>query len=132
MKIAPEHTNPRILRLMRKPRPQCLLSFVRRFYRLTREARKKQFLTYYLIAAHPGCTSRDMETLRTFFLKNLHTLPKQIQIFTPTPSTWSTLMYWTERDPFTGESLFVEKTVAGKERQKAIFLRGKQRAKEPR
>ncbi len=125
MKIAPEHTEPHILKLMRKPGARVLLAFARLFYRLTRALGKKQFLTYYLIAAHPGCAPRDMENLRTFFLKNLHILPKQIQIFTPTPSTWSTLMYWTEKDPFTGQSLFVEKSAAGKQRQKALFLRPK-------
>ncbi len=129
MKIAPEHTEPVILELMRKPGPDLLLSFVRLFYRLTRKIDKKQFLTYYLIAAHPGCTLRHMERLRSFFLKNLHTLPKQIQIFTPTPSTWSTLMYWTEKDPFTGQPIFVEKTTAEKEKQKAIFLRGRRSRK---
>ena len=123
MKIAPEHTEPHILNLMRKPGPRVLLSFVRLFYRLTKAIGKKQFLTYYLIAAHPGCTPRDMENLRGFFTKKLRTLPKQIQVFTPTPSTWSTLMYWTERDPFTGNPLFVEKSVSGKNRQKAVFLR---------
>jgi uncharacterized radical SAM protein YgiQ len=122
MKIAPEHTEPHILNLMQKPGVGLLLSFVRLFYRLTREAGKKQFLTYYLIAAHPGCSAQDMGRLRAFFLKNLHTLPEQIQIFTPTPSTWSTLIYWTEKDPFTGGALFVEKTVSGKEKQKALFL----------
>ena len=123
MKIAPEHTEPHILHLMRKPGSHLLLSFARLFYRLTKEVGKKQFLTYYLIAAHPGCTPRDMEKLRAFFTRRLHTLPKQIQIFTPTPSTWSTLMYWTEKNPFTGDSLFVEKTISGKQNQKTLFLR---------
>jgi len=132
MKIAPEHTESPILHLMRKPGLNLLLTFARLFYRLTKEAGKKQFLTYYLIAAHPGCTYRDMEKLRAFFTRRLHTLPKQIQIFTPTPSTWSTLMYYTERDPFTGKPLFVEKSVSGRQRQKKAFLKGeKPRGKKP-
>ena len=129
MKIAPEHTEPHVLSLMRKPGADALLAFARLFYRLTRKAGKKQFLTYYLIAAHPGCAPRHMVRLRAFFLENLRTLPKQIQVFTPTPSTYVTLMYWTERDPFTGKPLFVEKDVRGKERQKAVYLNGPKRRK---
>jgi len=47
--------------------------------------------------------------------------PEQVQVFTPTPSTWSTLMYYTGKDPFTGESLYVEKSQKGKEAQKEII-----------
>ncbi|MEE8390201.1 MAG: YgiQ family radical SAM protein, partial [Anaerolineae bacterium] len=54
-----------------------------------------------------------------------HTLrinPEQVQIFTPTPSTYSSLMYYTEMDPFTLDKLFVEKDTAGKVRQKTIVV----------
>jgi radical SAM superfamily enzyme YgiQ (UPF0313 family) len=92
------------------------------FNRLTREEGLKQFLTYYLIAAHPGCTQAAMEELRSFCQSELHLLPRQVQLFTPTPCTWSTLMYWTETDPFTNTPCFVEKTEAGRERQKTIIV----------
>lgn len=64
----------------------------------------KQFLTYYLIAAHPGCNEKDMENLKKFASRELNTNPEQVQIFTPTPSTYSTLMYYTEMDPYTGKN----------------------------
>jgi uncharacterized radical SAM protein YgiQ len=123
MKIAPEHTESRVLRLMGKPGRKILLQFRDLFYKLTKAARKKQFLTYYLIAAHPGCTERDMHALRRFASRRLQINPEQVQIFTPTPSTYSTLMYHTEMDPFTGEKLFVEKKLAKKARQKSILVR---------
>jgi len=62
-----------------------------------------------------------MTRLKEFSLKKLGLLPEQVQVFTPTPSTYSTLMYWTERDPFTGKPCFVEKTSQGRENQKRIL-----------
>jgi radical SAM superfamily enzyme YgiQ (UPF0313 family) len=79
---------------------------------------KKQFLTYYLIAAHPGCTEYDMQKLKQFISINLRINPEQVQIFTPTPSTYSSVMYFTEMDPFTMKPVFVEKETTRKEKQK--------------
>jgi len=121
LKIAPEHSDPTVLAAMGKSGAELLLQFRRLFNRLTREEGLDQFLTYYLIAAHPGCTQAAMEELRAFCRQELHILPRQVQLFTPTPSTWSTLMYWSETDPFTGAPCFVEKSEAGRERQKAAI-----------
>nr|WP_310601003.1 YgiQ family radical SAM protein [Desulfobulbus sp.] len=121
LKIAPEHSSDAVLAAMGKPGTEALLRFRSLFNRLTREEGLEQYLTYYLIAAHPGCTQADMEELRAFCLRRLHLLPRQVQLFTPTPCTWSTLMYWTGIDPFTGEACFVEKSEAGRERQKAAI-----------
>ena len=122
MKVAPEHTEDHVLRRMGKPGIRLLLDFKNLFYRLTGAARKKQFLTYYLIAAHPGCTERDMRRLKRFASRELKINPEQVQIFTPTPSTYSSLMYTTEMDPWSGERIFVEKDPARKERQKNIVV----------
>ncbi len=121
MKIAPEHSEAAVLAKMGKPGRSSLLAFRDRFYELTKRLGKKQYLTYYLIAAHPGCTEADMQALRRFCAGELKVKPEQVQVFTPTPSTYSTLMYWTERDPFSGSPCFVEKSVRGRERQKAIL-----------
>ncbi|MCL2458173.1 MAG: radical SAM protein, partial [Desulfobulbus sp.] len=121
LKIAPEHSRAAVLAAMGKPSPEALLRFRSLFNRLTGEEGLAQYLTYYLIAAHPGCTQADMEELRAFCLRRLHLLPRQVQLFTPTPCTWSTLMYWTGINPFTGEACFVEKSESGRERQKAAI-----------
>ena len=83
---------------------------------------KKQFLTYYLIAAHPGCDEKDMLDLRRFASSELRINPEQVQVFTPTPSTYSTLMYYTEINPFTNKKLFVEKDNGKKQKQKDILI----------
>ncbi len=123
MKIAPEHSNATVLDAMGKPGADILLRFRELFNRLTREEGLEQFLTYYLIAAHPGCTSEAMEELHSFVKKELHITPRQVQLFTPTPSTWSTLMYWTETNPFFNTPCFVEKNTVGRERQKESIIR---------
>ena len=120
LKLAPEHTQPGVLKLMGKPSINSTLAFKRRYDAINQAAGKKQFLTYYLIAAHPGCNDADMQALKHFFSEKLALLPEQVQIFTPTPSTYASLMYYTEMDPFTGAPLFVEKDLTRKMRQKAI------------
>ena len=120
LKIAPEHTSEAVLALMGKPATE-LERFRKRFQELTTEAGKPQFLTYYFMAAHPGCGQKEMDELAQFCREVLHTRPEQAQIFTPTPSTLSTLMYVTEKDPETGKSIFVEKGKDEKERQKGAL-----------
>ena len=122
MKIAPEHTEDKVLSLMGKQGKAPLKEFKEKFYQINKKLGKKQFLTYYLIAAHPGCNEKDMLDLKRFASAELRVNPEQVQIFTPTPSTYSTLMYYTELDPFTGKKLFVEKDNGKKQKQKDIII----------
>ena len=118
LKVAPEHSDGRVLALMSKPAVDSLIRFRNLFNQLSRKFNKRQYLTYYLIAAHPGCNLQDMRALAQFTRKELHLAPEQVQIFTPLPSTWSTVMYYTGIDPFTGEYIFVERDMREKEKQK--------------
>lgn len=121
LKLAPEHVVEHVLSAMGKPGVKSLLAFKDRFDAASRKAGKPQFLTYYFIAAHPGCTESDMRELKTFALKHLKLLPEQVQIFTPTPLTAATAMYWTGRDPATGRAVFVERGGGARQRQKDIL-----------
>lgn len=123
MKVAPEHTEDGVLNRMGKPGTALLLRFKELFDQMTRSAGKQQFLTYYLIAAHPGCTDDDMKKLKQFTSEKLKINPEQVQIFCPAPSTYSGLMYYTETDPFTGKPIFVEKDPQNKDRQKSIVVK---------
>ncbi|MBN1839985.1 MAG: YgiQ family radical SAM protein [Campylobacterales bacterium] len=122
MKIAPEHIDDEILSLMGKPGKNALVEFKALFDKLSKESGKKQFLTYYLIAAHPGCEERHMHSLKQFASQVLKINPEQAQVFTPTPSTYSTLMYYTGLHYKTRQPLFVEKDMHKKEKQKAIVI----------
>ncbi len=121
MKVAPEHCEADLLALMGKPSIKTLRRFRERFAEINRQAGKELFLTYYFLAAHPGCTDDHMRALARFARLELRHRPEQVQIFTPTPSTLSTLIYHTGKHPETGEELFVERTLAGKERQKRLL-----------
>lgn len=123
MKVAPEHTEQHVLELMGKPGKETLVEFKKMYDRLNREEGKKQFLTYYLIAAHPGCEERDMEELKRFTRDELKMNPEQAQVFTPTPGTYSSVMYYTEIDPKTRKKIFVEKDTRRKEKQKEIVVK---------
>ena len=122
LKVAPEHCVPQVLQHMGKQTMTDLLEFKQAFDRLSARCGKQQFLTYYFMAAHPGCTRTHMTALKRFTRDRLHIAPEQVQIFTPTPSTYSTLMYCTGRDPFTDTPLFVEKNPFKKQLQKDIVI----------
>ncbi len=122
LKVAPEHSEDAVLQKMGKCGRAPLVAFKDLFFKFTRAAGKKQFLSYYMIAAHPGCSQKDMQNLASFTTRELRIRPEQVQIFTPTPSTYSTLMYCTQTDPFTREKLFVEKAPQKKEAQKRIVV----------
>jgi uncharacterized radical SAM protein YgiQ len=123
MKVAPEHTQPRVLELMGKPGKDKLIEFKKMYDKLNKEQGKKQFLTYYLIAAHPGCSEKDMHELKRFTTNELKMNPEQAQVFTPTPGTYSSVMYYTEMDPKTRKKIFVEKDIRKKEKQKDIVIK---------
>ena len=123
MKIAPEHVEDNVLNFMGKPDRKTLIAFKDIFYKITGQIKKKQFLTYYFMAAHPGCTVKNMQSLKAFASNHLKTNPKQVQIFTPSPSTYSSLMYATGLDPFTKARIFIEKDANKKARQKEILLK---------
>jgi radical SAM superfamily enzyme YgiQ (UPF0313 family) len=121
LKIAPEHTEDKVLKNMGKPGTRDLLDFKKEYDRINNEKGLHQHLSYYFIAAHPGCDELDMKKAVSFIRKELGSQPEQAQIFTPTPSTISTLMYYTGVNPLTGEKVFVEKNIGAKEHQKRIL-----------
>jgi uncharacterized radical SAM protein YgiQ len=132
MKIAPEHSEEKILSLMGKPDKNTLLAFKKKFDDLNKQLGKKQFLTYYMIAAHPGCSEEDMKKLKDFANKELKLSPEQVQIFTPTPSTYSTLMYYTGLNPWTLKPIFVETDMGKKQKQKDMVIEKRIYHKKPK
>lgn len=122
LKLAPEHIVTRVLEFMGKPGVESLLKFKRKFEAANRRFGKKQFLTYYFIAAHPGCTEADMRELKRFATRELKLNPEQVQIFTPTPLTAATCMYYTGVDPVSGQSAYVARGLGEKTRQKNMLV----------
>ena len=122
MKIAPEHICDDVLKQMGKPGRDVLLRFKTMFDEINERLGKDQFLTYYLIAAHPGCTEQHMRELSTFCRERLKTNPEQVQIFTPTPSSISTLMYYSRKSWQGRKDIKAEHSMQMKQRQKDIVL----------
>jgi len=123
LKIAPEHVDTKVTNAMGKPENSDLLSFVNLFNQINIQKKKKQYLTYYFIACHPGCSIKEMKKLKSYIEKNIKITPEQVQIFTPTPSTFSTLMYYTEINPFDHQKIFVEKKSKLKQKQKQLVTK---------
>jgi uncharacterized radical SAM protein YgiQ len=111
LKIAPEHVNEKVLKLMNKDRGD-LMEFVKYFAKTGRK------LSFYFMTAHPGSTMDDAEDLgdAVYNLKNA----EKVQIFTPTPMTVSTCMYYTAMDPKTKKRIYVPYTYNEKKKQKRV------------
>ena len=120
IKLAPEHSEPAVLKLMNKPSPESLLQFKAAFDNASDAAGKRHYMTYYLMAAHPGCTSEHMHSLKSFLSAGLKTTPEQVQLFTPTPATLSTAMYYCETD-MAGKKIYCEKNLPAMQKQKDLI-----------
>jgi radical SAM superfamily enzyme YgiQ (UPF0313 family) len=120
LKVAPEHADPEVLRLMRKPTIDGFEAFSQRFAALSRKARKRQYLVPYFIAGHPGCGLDAMVRLAVF-LKRTGYRPQQVQDFIPTPFDVATCMYYTGLDPATGREVEVARTATERRLQRALL-----------
>jgi uncharacterized radical SAM protein YgiQ len=122
LKIAPEHVSKNVLRLMNKDRGS-IEKFRRIFDEINRG--RKQHLKYYFMVAHPGTSEHEAAELARY-LRDLEKKGEKpiegIQIFTPSPMTGSTCMYWTGRDPATGEKVHVPRSYEEKKVQKRMAL----------
>ena len=64
-----------------------------------------------------------MRELKVFAERSLNLRPEQVQIFTPTPMTAATCMYYTGIDPFTGKNVYVARGLGEKQRQKDVLMK---------
>lgn len=120
LSVAPEHVCPDVLKYMQKPPVHVWEEFDRVFNRASADAHKDQFLVPYFIAAHPGSTLGTMIDL-ALYLQAHDYRPRQVNDFIPSPMEYSTAIYYTGRDPFTGQEVFTEKTERGKKLQRALL-----------
>jgi uncharacterized radical SAM protein YgiQ len=121
LKVAPEHTSDRVLKLMRKPSFEQFYAFKRIFDRINKEENLKEQIIPYFISSHPGCTEEDMAELAVI-TKDLDFHLEQVQDFTPTPMSVSTEMWYTGYDPYTLEPVYSAKTQQEKLAQRMFFF----------
>ena len=98
LKVAPEHVNDNVLRLMRKSTHKVYEDFSKEYERINKELGKKQYLVPYYIAGHPGADLNAAVDV-ALYLKKTGFIPDQVQDFYPTPGSLATCMYWTELNP---------------------------------
>ena len=118
--IAPEHVSAGVVKLMNKGKG--LKEFIDMFKKICKEEKKDCKLAFYMMVGHPGCTLENSKDLGKFISKNENA--QYIQIFTPSPMTISTCMYYTSLNPKNMKKVYVPYTYNEKKRQKELALRG--------
>lgn len=121
LKVAPEHCSPKVLNLMRKTSFGEFKKLKAIFDKTNQKYGLNQQLIPYFISGHPGCTEFEMAEL-AIKTKEMGFKLEQVQAFTPTPMTFSTVMYYTGINPYTKEKLFVAKSKQQKENQLKYFF----------
>ena len=131
LKVAPEHTEESVLKLMAKPSFDLFVRLRKEFDRIVASSGRKCELVPYFISAHPGCGMKEMEALsRNPALDGLYM--DQVQDFTPTPMTTSSVMFYTGLNPKNLQKVFVERDIEKKRRQKSFFFRHPQKTQKKR
>ncbi len=120
LKVAPEHISDEVLSKMGKPNNAVYEKFVEKYNKLNQKLGKKQFLVPYLMSSHPGSTLKEAIELAEY-LRDLGYMPEQVQDFYPTPSTISTVMYYTGVDPRNMQPVYVCKNPHEKAMQRALI-----------
>ncbi len=120
LKVAPEHCSAAVLDKMGKPHIEAYKRFQKKFYEITGQKGKEQYLVPYLMSSHPGSALKDAVEL-AMFLKENHIHPEQVQDFYPTPGTLSTCMFYTGLDPYTLEPVYVAKKPEEKAMQRVLL-----------
>jgi uncharacterized radical SAM protein YgiQ len=121
LKVAPEHTDPEVLKRMKKPEINDYKAFDAKFREASAEGGKpKQYTVPYFIASHPGSDLDAMIHLALFLKRNGYR-PDQVQDFIPAPFDIATCMYHTGLDPFTGEEVYTAKNLRDRRMQRALL-----------
>lgn len=120
LKVAPEHISDAVLCRLGKPENAVYERFVKKYKKLNEQLGKNQFLVPYLMSSHPGSTLKEAVELAEY-LRDLGYMPEQVQDFYPTPSTLSTVMYYTGLDPRDMKPVYVCRNPHEKAMQRALI-----------
>ena len=121
LKVAPEHTDPHVLELMKKPDVDEFDKFAHGFRKASQKAGKpKQSLVPYFIASHPGSDLNAMIDLAVFLKRNGYR-PDQVQDFIPAPFDIATCMYYTGINPFTKQEVYIARSLKDRKMQRALM-----------
>ena len=120
LKVAPEHCSDDVLAVMGKPNIAVYDKFKEKYFALSKEFGRDQYLVTYLMSSHPGSHLKDAVELAVY-LKETKTAPEQVQDFYPTPGTASTVMFYTKINPLTEKKIYVADDYEEKQMQRALL-----------
>ncbi len=121
LKVAPEHSSDKVLKIMRKPNFNTFIRFKKKFDEINKRIGLKQQIIPYFISSHPASTEEDMAQLAVD-TKELNFRLEQIQDFTPTPMTVAAVIFYSGFHPYTMEKLFTAKNKNDKLAQRKFFF----------
>ncbi len=121
LKVAPEHTSDKVLKLMRKPSFSYFHKFKERFDKINFRKKLNLQLIPYFISSHPACELEDMANLAAE-TKDLGFQLEQVQGFTPTPMTVATVIYYSGYHPYTLKPMKTPRTKKEKDDQHKFFF----------
>lgn len=121
LKVAPEHTEDHVLKVMRKPAFHYFETFKNKFEEISKRKGIRQEIIPYFISSHPGCTPEDMAKLAVKTKKLGYRL-EQVQDFTPTPMTVATEIYYSGYHPYTLKEVKTAISLDDKTRQRTFFF----------
>lgn len=120
LKVAPEHTEDKVLKIMRKPSFELYEKLQGIFEKINKKHQLNQQLIPYFISSHPACTYEDMQALSNK-VKAGNIITEQAQDFTPTPMTLSSVMYFTGMDPYSGKPVEITSSLKEKAAQRQVL-----------
>lgn len=120
LRVAPEHVDNEVLRMMGKPQNEVYNAFLERYARINKKSNKEQYAVPYLMSSHPGSTLKAAIKLAEY-IRDMGYIPEQVQDFYPTPSTISTCMYYTGVDPRTMDKVYTPHNPKEKAMQRALI-----------
>ena len=120
LRVAPEHVSDEVLKFMGKPRHEVYEGFLKEYEKANARTGKQQYAVPYFMSSHPGCTMKEAVKLAEY-VRDLGFTPEQVQDFYPTPSTMSTVMYYTGVDPRTMKPVYTPKNPHEKAMQRALM-----------
>jgi uncharacterized radical SAM protein YgiQ len=121
LKVAPEHADPVVLKLMRKPSTECFDRFVEVYRLKSRQQGQPGYLTAYFISTFPGSNLGSMQRLAKY-AQNHKLRVEQMQDFIPLPMTLAGVIYHTGLDPWSKNPIFNEKSQSQRQAQRQILL----------
>lgn len=120
LRVAPEHVSDSVLKRMGKPKKEVFDQFIEKFNVVNEKLKADQYIVPYLISSHPGSTLNEAVKLAEY-VRDLGYMPEQVSDFYPTPSTLSTVMYYTGVDPRDMEPVYVPRSFKEKAMQRALI-----------